>query len=247
MAGNGAIAALVGITAGVRLRRAVGGPDHRPRRRRARRLRVIAIEKYLDDPVGALSAHGLAGIWGTLAVGIFGTERLVGDTASPGLWYGIFGDAEFGATLGQLGVQAVGVAATFAVVFGLSIVDVLRDQEDDRPAGRRGGGARGLDISTHGMYGYPEAFIPQEEYPADGYQPHVAGTPVVAANGRPRQPAASNGGGDRMKKIEAFIRHEAFEPIRSELLEKGFPSLSIGEVKGSGARRGSSSTTGARP
>ena len=32
------------------------------------------------------------------------------------------------------------------------------------------------------MYGYPEAFIPQEEYPADGYQPHVAGTPVVAAN-----------------------------------------------------------------
>ena len=29
-----------------------------------------------------------------------------------------------------------------------------------------------------------------------------------------------------MKKIEAFIRHEAFEPIRTELLEKGFPSLS---------------------
>ena len=26
-----------------------------------------------------------------------------------------------------------------------------------------------------------------------------------------------------MKKIEAFIRHEAFEPIRSELLDKGFP------------------------
>jgi nitrogen regulatory protein PII len=32
-----------------------------------------------------------------------------------------------------------------------------------------------------------------------------------------------------MKKIEAFIRHEAFEPIRGELLEKGFPSLSIAE------------------
>ena len=35
-----------------------------------------------------------------------------------------------------------------------------------------------------------------------------------------------------MKKIEAYIRHEAFEPIRTELLERGFPSLSIGEVKG---------------
>ena len=41
-----------------------------------------------------------------------------------------------------------------------------------------------------------------------------------------------------MKKIEAFIRHEAFEPIRTELLDKGFPSLSISEVKGSGRQKG---------
>ena len=41
-----------------------------------------------------------------------------------------------------------------------------------------------------------------------------------------------------MKKIEAFIRHESFEPIRMELLELGFPSLSISEVKGSGRQKG---------
>jgi nitrogen regulatory protein P-II 1 len=41
-----------------------------------------------------------------------------------------------------------------------------------------------------------------------------------------------------MKKIEAFIRHEAFEPIRTELLERGFPSLSILEAKGSGRQKG---------
>jgi nitrogen regulatory protein PII len=41
-----------------------------------------------------------------------------------------------------------------------------------------------------------------------------------------------------VKKIEAYIRHEAFEPIRTELLEKGFPSLSITEVKGSGRQKG---------
>ena len=41
-----------------------------------------------------------------------------------------------------------------------------------------------------------------------------------------------------MKKIEAFIRHEAFEPIRNELLQLGFPSLSISEVKGSGRQKG---------
>lgn len=41
-----------------------------------------------------------------------------------------------------------------------------------------------------------------------------------------------------MKKIEAFIRHEAFEPIREELMERGFPSLSILEAKGSGRQKG---------
>ncbi|HEX5763605.1 MAG TPA: P-II family nitrogen regulator [Solirubrobacterales bacterium] len=41
-----------------------------------------------------------------------------------------------------------------------------------------------------------------------------------------------------MKKIEAFIRHEAFEPIRAELLDRGFPSLSISEAKGSGRQKG---------
>ena len=41
-----------------------------------------------------------------------------------------------------------------------------------------------------------------------------------------------------MKMVVAYIRHEAFEPIREELLEKGFPSISIAEVKGSGRQKG---------
>jgi len=41
-----------------------------------------------------------------------------------------------------------------------------------------------------------------------------------------------------MKMVVAYIRHEAFEPIRQELLGKGFPSLTISEVKGSGRQRG---------
>ena len=41
-----------------------------------------------------------------------------------------------------------------------------------------------------------------------------------------------------MKKVEAFIRHEVFEAIRAELLEKGFPSLSLMEAKGSGRQKG---------
>ena len=41
-----------------------------------------------------------------------------------------------------------------------------------------------------------------------------------------------------MKMVVAYIRHESFEPIRTELLELGFPSLSITEVKGSGRQKG---------
>jgi nitrogen regulatory protein PII len=41
-----------------------------------------------------------------------------------------------------------------------------------------------------------------------------------------------------MKMVVAYIRHEAFEPIRTELLGLGFPSLSITEVKGSGRQKG---------
>ena len=41
-----------------------------------------------------------------------------------------------------------------------------------------------------------------------------------------------------MKKIEAFVRHEAFEPIHIELLDKGFPSVSVVEAKGSGRQKG---------
>ncbi|MEA2332653.1 MAG: nitrogen regulatory protein 1 [Thermoleophilaceae bacterium] len=40
-----------------------------------------------------------------------------------------------------------------------------------------------------------------------------------------------------MKMVIAYIRHEAFEPIRMDLLEAGFPSLSITEVKGSGRQK----------
>jgi nitrogen regulatory protein P-II 1 len=41
-----------------------------------------------------------------------------------------------------------------------------------------------------------------------------------------------------MKMIVAYIRHEAFEPIRQELLDAGFPSLTLIEVKGSGRQKG---------
>jgi Amt family ammonium transporter len=182
MAGNGAIAGLVGITAPAGFVEFWAAPIIGLIAGVLVVYGVLAIEKVLDDPVGALSAHGLAGIWGTVAVGLFASPRLIADGAAPGVWYGLIdGDVVFGATLGQLGVQGVAVLYTFGVVLALSLLTFglikatigLRVAEPDEHAG--------LDISSHGMYGYPEAFIPEEEYPTADREPHVAGTPVAVA------------------------------------------------------------------
>jgi Amt family ammonium transporter len=172
MAGNGAIAGLVAITApsgyvefwAAPIIGAIGGVIVV--------YGVLLIERKLDDPVGALSAHGLAGVWGTLACGLFTSPRLaefngIGD---PGLIYS--GSFE------QLGVQAFGVLAAFAMVFTLSYITFgaikatigIRVSPEDEEAG--------LDIAAHGMFGYPEQFIPQSEM---GGGPVRAGGPPVAA------------------------------------------------------------------
>ncbi|HEX8855706.1 MAG TPA: ammonium transporter [Thermoleophilaceae bacterium] len=157
MVGNGAIAALVAITAPSGYVEYWAAPIIGAVAGVIVVVGVLAIDKVLDDPVGALSAHGLAGIWGTLSCGLFTSPRLatlnaVGD---PGLVYS--------GSFHQLGAQALGVAVAFACVFSVSYVvfwtikktiglRVTPEQEE-----------AGLDIAEHGMYGYPEQFIPAPE------------------------------------------------------------------------------------
>src|SRR5204863_3419413 len=162
MAGNGAIAGLVAITApsgyvdywAAPIIGAVAGVIVV--------VGVLAVDKVLDDPVGALSAHGLAGIWGTLSCGLFTAPRLAEKNAvgEGGLFYT--------GSLTQLLDQIVGVLAAFTFVFTLSYATFwiikqtygLRVSAEEEDAG--------LDISEHGMYGYPEQFIPESELVAYG-------------------------------------------------------------------------------
>ncbi len=170
MAGNGAIAGLVAITAPSGYVEYWAAPIIGLVAGVIVVVGVLAIEKVLDDPVGALSAHGLAGIWGTLACGLFTAPRFAEFNAvgEGGLWYT--------GSFDQLGAQALGVAVAFACVFVVSIavfglikytigLRVTPEEED-----------AGLDIAEHGMYGYPEQFIPPEEYPAG---PAATGMPIA--------------------------------------------------------------------
>ncbi len=143
---NGALAGLVGITAGTWVVSPLGAVIIGL----ASGVIVVASVEFfdkvlhIDDPVGAVSVHGVCGAWGTLAVGLFADG--VNDPSITGLFYG--GGA------GQLLVQCIGVAAVFAwavltagILFGtLKAAGMLRVDEKEE--------LMGLDIGEHGMESY---------------------------------------------------------------------------------------------
>ena len=137
MVGNGMIAGLVAITAPSGYVEAWTAPIIGLVAGLIVVAGVILIDRKLDDPVGALSAHGLAGIWGTLACGIFtaprlrAVQRLRRSRGRPDLLRLVHAARHPGDRRGdrvQLRLRD-------------ELRDVLGDQEDDRPArdGRAGG------------------------------------------------------------------------------------------------------------
>jgi Amt family ammonium transporter len=152
---NGAIAALVAITAAcafvspwaaIVIGLVAGGIVV---------LGILLVEKArIDDPIGALAAHGMAGVWGTLSLGFLTLPEQAKTlaTGSAGLLYG--------GGFHQLGVQALGLAAvgafTFTASFGvlwlMKVTVGIRTEPEVESAG--------LDVSEHGMWGYPEFYIP---------------------------------------------------------------------------------------
>jgi Amt family ammonium transporter len=108
----------------------------------------------IDDPIGAVAVHGLAGVWGTLATGLFAVPALA---ATVGVGRGglLYTGSPY-----QLGVQALGLVAvaafTFSACFGslwtLNRLWGIRVEQHVETAG--------LDVAEHGMWGYPEFYIP---------------------------------------------------------------------------------------
>jgi ammonium transporter, Amt family len=102
----------------------------------------------IDDPVGAVSVHGIAGAWGTIAIGLFSNANYGG--GPNGVFYG--GDWK------QFGIQALGVGAAFGWAFPVSLIVFylmkwipfigLRVPEFEE--------IEGLDIIEHGIEAYPE-------------------------------------------------------------------------------------------
>ena len=137
---NGALAGLVAITAGCDVVSPGGAVIIGIM---AGILLVFGVEFFdkmlkIDDPVGAVSVHGLNGAMGTIAVGLFSTSN--------GLFYG--GGAA------QLGSQAVGVLAIAAWAMGLGflVFFILKKTIGVRVSKRIE--EEGLDIYEHGESAY---------------------------------------------------------------------------------------------
>ncbi|WP_299579517.1 ammonium transporter [uncultured Sunxiuqinia sp.] len=137
---NGALAGLVAITAGCDAVDPVGAVLIGTMAGIVLPFAVEFFDKVLkiDDPVGAISVHGISGALGTLAVGLFST--------SEGLFYG------HGA--GLLGIQAIGVLAFFVWAFGCGLVlfYILKKAKILRVSKRIE--EEGLDVYEHGESAY---------------------------------------------------------------------------------------------
>jgi Amt family ammonium transporter len=140
MALNGALAGLVSITAGCDCVSPLGSIVIGLVGGVIVVLSVVLIDRVLkvDDPVGAVSVHGVCGAWGTLAVGLLSTGS--------GLFYG--GGPR------QLGVQALGVVTAFAWAFGLGLGLFLLIKKTIGLRVSREEELRGLDVGEHGMEAY---------------------------------------------------------------------------------------------
>ena len=137
---NGALAGLVAITAGADAVDPAGAVMIGAMAGIILPFAVEFFDKILkvDDPVGAISVHGVSGAFGTLMVGLFST--------SDGLFYG--------GGWSQLGIQAIGVAAFFAWAFGTGLVlfFILKKAKILRVSKRVE--EEGLDIYEHGETAY---------------------------------------------------------------------------------------------
>ena len=116
----------------------------------------------VDDPVGAISVHGLNGLWGVLSVGLFADGR----SNYGGSWNGVAGNVTglFYGDAGQLVAQLIGISTLVGVIFTLSylcnwLVDVVVGQRVGAKAE-----LAGLDIPEMGALCYPDFQLKAADY-----------------------------------------------------------------------------------
>ena len=209
-------AAIIGLVAGILIVVAV---------------EFIDIKLKIDDPVGAVAVHGVNGIWGTLAVGLFATGE--GQDGVKGLFYG--GGFE------QLGIQALGIAAIIAFVV---VTMTITFQIIKHTVGLRASKEEelvGLDATEHGMPNSYADFMPAT-LPLKGSDltegevaaPVAAAVPVHVNN----EGVYDNPDGKKLTKIDIVCKQSKFDDLKVALNEIGVTGMTVTQVLGCGVQKG---------
>ncbi|GHT36029.1 hypothetical protein FACS189427_06800 [Planctomycetales bacterium] len=226
---NGALAGLVGITAGTDAVSPAGAVAIGAVASIFLVFGVEFLDKVLkvDDPVGAVSVHGICGAWGTLAVGLFAVDG--------GLFYG----GGFPLLITQtIGVAAVGIftAVVMVVVFAiLKATAGLRVSASDE--------LEGLDITEHGLASaYADFGIIDQlrGIVAHGSSPEssVGTVPVEYKAAPAKAKKESDGATPKMTKVVILTRPNKFEELRQALSKINITGMTVTQVMGCGMQKG---------
>ena len=227
---NAALAGLVGITAGCDavspLGAAIMGIVFGI-------VIVLAVEFFdkvakIDDPVGAISIHGICGALGTVFTGLFAT----GISTEKGLFYG--GGFHF------LGIQALGVvsviiyvAVVMTIVFFVikKTIGLRVDAEDE---------IAGLDVSEHGLLtAYSGFAMLPESVPSGNGEPIVVSGDVPEAEAVPvRKMPSFEEGTPKFTKVEIICKEARLEDLKNAMLSIGITGMTVSHVMGCGIQKG---------
>lgn len=193
---------------------------------------------HIDDPVGAVAVHGVNGIWGTLAVGLFATDAAPGYSianASGETLTGIF----YGGGFELLGLQFVGLisvaawtAVTITITFLLikAIIGLRVEREEE---------IIGLDATEHGLPSAYAGFAILPEYIEEGYEPLIVSgdTPVAEAIPIKKVPTFDDGT-PKFTKIEIICKEARFEALKTAMMKLGISGMTVSHVLGCGVQKG---------
>ena len=210
---NGALAGLVAITAGCDMVSAAGAfaIGIMAGILVARAVEFFDQKMKIDDPVGAISVHGVCGAFGTLCTGIFAEEG--------GLLYGAGADFFITQLTGVVSV-ALYTLITMTIIFTILDKTIgLRVSEQEEIAG--------LDMEEHGLASSYADFMPVTEY-----------LPTTAAVNS--QPVVFTKDSDKPKltKVVIITSQNRFERLKTALEQLGITGMTVTKVLGFGIQKG---------
>ncbi|MDR2699516.1 MAG: ammonium transporter [Nitrososphaerota archaeon] len=239
---NGALAGLVAITAGCSYVDAFGSLVIGAV---AGVLVVVAVEfidfkLHVDDPVGAVAVHGVNGLWGILAVGLFARPIVVGEDVISDVT-GLF----YGGGFGQLGVQALGALAIAAwtivtisvTFFVIKKTHGLRVSAEDE--------IMGLDSAEHGLTSSYADFLP-----VSNNDLHMLGggskekIPVALVTPEAEVPVVNTVASKKLTKVTIITKQSKFEALKEVFDQVGITGITVTNVLGYGIQRGNQTYRG---